>query len=1122
MSNQEYVNKLIGGIGRVKLATKVSNSFPLIGETVTLEAVTRWAQKMYFTKRSTSDTSVSTAETIDNTSQNTSVTVPVSTEGDLRQEVRAVNYRNAEELFSASLVRYLYAMQNQILPYHDVGVSSEISRTDQNFTINIMSDNGYDLSREHTLEVFILKENGDSGVPEDVIAHRTQTDFTLTGGLLTSTEINIPSRGIYDVETRYYDTGTQKTISKRINKLITITPRLAAKPSEGQEPKMSIVSNGYPDAKIDVYETGVNDCYMVFTIPDTNYYKDINLDSLPSGYDAYTLVLKKAVENGTSRLRLANTEIKGNPQQSPSPQFSENNPLVVTIDQNTPLALYGTSWNTICFVSMWHVVLDGRGYQNISKGIKLDRNPDHKITWPVIHLQVPDGSKYFEAFELEILACSFAGISIKTDPTASNPWYWNENFELNNLWLHHMYVHDTDSEGWYIGYYTPEKSTVVYTGETVTFKNLKGEDVTYIKGYSYTKKAHYLTNFRFYRNNTEHTGYDGVQISNSVGEVCYNRLYDCAYKNESAQTSGLSIQSFSGKCYNNFLLDSHGANLQVGPIGNIEIFNNVAQSKYGMGVQFLFSYDTPEQNPTNAPAGSGVINNDLQIVFHNNVISTPGMTANGRNTVQIRGVHMYDNIIANNGQLFGNMTPETLAVWESQAVNNEVFLYSDLYQKAIDLKIADYVSGDYRIAFDSSLISAGLGTTFSFDYRGYLNWYNTVCPIGPYMGKYKSDAVDDESVELLSISINGENSSTQERDVSVLLNYTGAATRYRIGESTDLSSATWQNIPEGNTVEFTLSDGFGQKTVYVQISKGQAISDTKSATIEYVSTPLTLEALILNGGKITSTSLIIPVTFTYAGSFAPTKYRLGEVADLTGVEWGDYSDSVNYTFTSIGSKTVYGQLQDAEGNLTEIKHSSITIVEPSEKIVVSIGWTFAGLGNVGDLYDETNQLVKVALQTQSIVRNLYTTTGEQLGTITKVDSEGTSYMMESQKGASTGNNSGIYPDEVLEHNICTGGNSEKYREFKIEGLSAGTYKIRLFCSTINAATDAARSKWKVSVSSAETVFLLPTDFNPKNNLTQWLEQTVEVGEDGFSILWGVASSGSYIYVPLNIIEIEKL
>ena len=40
MANQEYTDKLIGGIGRVKLATNVTNSFPFIGETVTLEAIT--------------------------------------------------------------------------------------------------------------------------------------------------------------------------------------------------------------------------------------------------------------------------------------------------------------------------------------------------------------------------------------------------------------------------------------------------------------------------------------------------------------------------------------------------------------------------------------------------------------------------------------------------------------------------------------------------------------------------------------------------------------------------------------------------------------------------------------------------------------------------------------------------------------------------------------------------------------------------------------------------------------------------------------------------------------------------------------------------------------------------
>lgn len=54
------------------------------------------------------------------------------------------------------------------------------------------------------------------------------------------------------------------------------------------------------------------------------------------------------------------------------------------------------------------------------------------------------------------------------------------------------------------------------------------------------------------------------------------------------------------------------------------------------------------------------------------------------------------------------------------------------------------------------------------------------------------------------------------------------------------------------------------------------------------------------------------------------------------------------------------------------------------------------------------------------------------------------------------------------------------------------------------------------------MFTTPDGFTPKDNLTVWLEQTITVGDNGFSILWGVNSSTSYIQVPLNIIEIEKL
>lgn len=1027
MGNQEYVNKLIGGIGRISLAANVSNAFPLVGETVSLEATTKWAQKMYFTKRSTSDTAVMTGETIDNTSQKTSVTIPVSGSGDLRQEVRAVNYRNANELFSASLVRYLYAMQNQILPYHEVSVSSEVNRTNQEFTVEIVSDNGYDLSREHTLEVFILKENGDSAVSEDVVVHRTQADFTLTNGILTSTEINIPTRGIYDVETRYYDTLAQKTISKRINKLITITPRLAALPVDGQEPT-GIIESGAKDVNIKMYETGTHDLYMVFDIPNMEYYPEINMGNVPEGYDAYTLVLRKPFaedDNVISRVRLNCNVIKGNPKQSPTPQFNEEHPLVITINQNTPLDLHGQSYNTLAISGIRDIVVDGRGYHNLERGLRFSANPVTKKK-PTIPVQYSNGSSDMELFSLDITGSSFTAIMAKTDPDGTNPWWWYGNFDQKNFRMHHLYIHDTDCEGCYLGYYTPGQEKVTYTGETVTFENLKGEMVTYTKGQSYMKKAHYLTNFRFYRNLFERTGYDGVQISNAVGEVCYNTLRGCAYREESSQTSGLSIQSFSGKCYNNFLLDSHGPNMQVGPLGNIEIFNNVIQSKYGNGVQFLFSYDTPEQNPTGAAEGSGVINNDIQIVFRNNVISTPGMTANGRNTVQIRGVHMYDNIIVNNGTLFGNMTPETLAVWKSQAINDEIFLYSDLYQKSIDLKIADYISGDYRIAFDSSLISAGLGTGFTFDYRGYLNWYNSVYPIGAFMGKFIDSGIVDSGIRLRGITL--ALSTGIEHEVKVSFDYIGTPTHYRLGESEDLSSATW-------------------------------------------------------------------------------------------LEW---TEDVTYTFASSGNKTLYAQIRNAENEVSEVQCNSINVPDLSDKIVISTGWTGYSLGNKTSIYDEVNHLTKVATTTKDVVCSLFTVMGTPAGNLIKIDGEGSSFMAESTKGASTGDNSGIYPDEILERNTCTASGSEKYRENKIEGIAPGNYKVRIFCSTIHSSVNVSKSTWKLSVDGTETEFTKPEGFTPKDNLTTWLEQTITIGENGFSILWGVNSSTSYIFVPLNIIEIEKL
>ena len=135
-------------------------------------------------------------------------------------------------------------------------------------------------------------------------------------------------------------------------------------------------------------------------------------------------------------------------------------------------------------------------------------------------LQLLNGTSDAELFELEMTDVKFSAIMSKTDPNATNPIYWYGNFEQHNFWFHHNYTHDTTCEGCGGGYYPSEQVETTYTGETVSFKNLKGEAVTYVKGQKYPKKAHYLTNFRFYRNLYERTGYDGVQISNSEGDVC--------------------------------------------------------------------------------------------------------------------------------------------------------------------------------------------------------------------------------------------------------------------------------------------------------------------------------------------------------------------------------------------------------------------------------------------------------------------------------------------------------------------------------------------------------------------------------------------------------------------------
>ena len=298
----------------------------------------------------------------------------------------------------------------------------------------------------------------------------------------------------------------------------------------------------------------------------------------------------------------------------------------------------------------------------------------------------------------------------------------------------------------------------------------------------------------------------------------------------------------------------------------------------------------------------------------------------------------------------------------------------------------------------------------------------------------------------------------------------------------------------------------------------------KDTSIPDESVPLTLNSITLSAAN----NKTVEVTFNYSGSYSPIKYRVGEVANLPGIDWKDYSGNITYTFASTGDKVLYGQLQDVEGNITAIKSAIITIAEEAaHKAVISIGWIKSEINNQSIIFDEELKINKVNYST--VASTWKWSDGTDGGTILKNNANGIATSASGgMPGATTGDDSGIYPDAVLEKNVLimrTGTEEDftTYCEALISGLSAGKYKIRLYnnLKSIDASLTST-AKYQIVVGDIATDFTFPAGYDIRNNLTQWIEKEVTV-DDSFLLRWGrmEGKTGTHRY-PVNIIEIEKI
>lgn len=834
-----YNKALKAIIGNPTLEVEVSNPFPMVGEEVSLKSQSKW---VFSHQYKINDGINETEESITPTLGVSSKTVTPLVAGEFQQKITVQNVNK-----SVNNIKYLRPIAVQTSPYFDIEVSKEIVRNDGETTQIIISPEfGYDFSRGKTIVANVFKENA-----SEPFMSLSETDFVLSNGVLTSNTFSLDDRGVYDIEVTITDLISSTSTTRKINKLITVTPKLGDKAAA---------------IKWDLMD-GVN---------------WFNAGNCPPG--------------STVILSLPTTHVPGEPVRLyvNTAKASWENPTIFTIDQDVPLVLEWFSWQGIWVGgSSEHVVFDGRGYQNIEKGIKL-YNPDAEGV-----MGIQGDCSELEIFEVEIDTCSFAGVSLKHDPEPDNPDYWYDNFKYNRFLFHHNVVHDTGGEGLYIGYFG--------TG-FITKTNSAGETVTY--------RPHHMYNCRIYRNELYDIGFDGIQFNNGINlEICYNYMHNIAFNNVIDQTSGFSM-TFSGKVYNNLLTDYSGPCMQFGIMGETEIYNNIFTNPTLTGGGF-YAFSNAEP-PSTDPSSKEAV--DIPLVIHNNFVMSRGTAFSARATNTWTNVKFIDNYAVYYSSKFSTHFLEYIILKGN--IFHQLNHNDDLEFEKQDesYKFGDSARDNLLIHPTSPLCFSGSGDFFDYDIRGYKNWYSSIFPSGGYIGLYKDPSIVDGAFQLYSVVINGGDSSTVSRLVSVTLNHRGSFTKYRVSESPEFLEAEWQDYT-ADTFDFEFSEDFGTKTIYAQIANDEAESIIKSDTIEYIESPLNLDSIVIAQSYVGE----VRVSFSYTGSTAVTKYRIGTSSNLSSISWSDYTGNpVSYAIDTSGSLTLYAQLSDASGNVSEIVSGSVT------------------------------------------------------------------------------------------------------------------------------------------------------------------------------------------------------
>ncbi len=251
----------------------------------------------------------------------------------------------------------------------------------------------------------------------------------------------------------------------------------------------------------------------------------------------------------------------------------------------------------------------GTGDESAEHGFRISA-PDTD-PYPGIGVWILGRSSDVEVDHVEVYETGFAGVMAKTDPACEDRAAWPD-YVQRNVHLHHLWVHDTGGEGFYVGSTQAMGYERTCDGATVTIP------------------AHFLEGIEIDHVLIEDTGWDGAQVGFARS--------GCSVHDNVIRRVGLAGEMYQQQ------------GLQIGAYSSCEVRRNVLSDGPAMGIIVLDSADSLfADNVIARFAGDGIYANLRGLVdeasyrfVHNTIVAPSGAA------IRLFGAGVHDAVAWNN------------------------------------------------------------------------------------------------------------------------------------------------------------------------------------------------------------------------------------------------------------------------------------------------------------------------------------------------------------------------------------------------------------------------------------------------------------------------------------------